>query len=151
MRFIAHRANLHGPDTQTENKPETIDAAILRGFECEIDVWFLNGTFWLGHDCPDTQISYEFLQERHTMLWIHCKNLEALLVLRSEFNCFYHDKDVYTITTKGHIWGNIGSPMNSNVIQVMPEKAGVFSFDCAGICTDFPVKYESIYRQTMKQ
>lgn len=151
MRFIAHRANLYGPNKQSENKQDTIETAISLGFDCEIDVWYLNNTLWLGHDYPETLTSYEFLEKHNDRLWVHCKNLEALLMLKTKFNCFYHDKDVYTITTKGHIWGNVGSPMNSQVIQVMPERAGVFSFDCAGICTDFPVHYKDIYIATLEQ
>lgn len=150
MRFIAHRGNLYGPNKQTENKPDTIVVAISLGFDCEIDVWFLNGTLWLGHDYPTTLISYEFLQQYADKLWVHCKNLEALLELRHKFNCFYHDKDIYTLTTRGYIWGNIGSPMNTEVIQVMPERAGVFSFQCAGICTDVPVHYKNIYITTLE-
>lgn len=151
MRFIAHRANLYGSNKLTENKPETINTAISLGFDCEVDVWFLNGTFWLGHDCPETMIDREFLETHKKWLWVHCKHLEALVVLKDDFNCFYHDKDVYTLTSKGNIWGNIGSPMNPLAIQVMPERAGVFSFNCAGICTDLPVHYKDIYMRTLNQ
>lgn len=150
MLFIAHRGNIYGPNKNDENTIETIEHAISMGFDCEIDVWHLNGVFWLGHDYPQRIVEYEFLEKNTDRLWVHCKNLDALLHLRNHFNCFYHDKDVYTITTKGHIWGNIGSPMNENVIQVMPEKANVFSFDCAGICTDFPIQYRDIYIKTIK-
>lgn len=145
MKIIAHRANLNGPDTVTENKPESIEHAIDLGFDCEIDVWFVNGVFMLGHDFPETIVSIEFLTKFHDFLWIHCKNIDALLCLKDNFNCFYHDKDTYTITTLGNIWGNIGSPMNKDIIQVMPEKASVFSYECAGICTDYPFRYRDIY------
>lgn len=145
MRFIAHRANLHGPNKQTENTIDAIVHAISLGFDCEIDVWFLGNTYWLGHDYPNTCISHEFLEEHRDHLWIHCKHLDSLLKLQNGFNCFYHDKDIYTITTKGYIWGNIGSPTNANVVQVMPEKSNVFSLDCLGICTDFPVHYRDIF------
>lgn len=151
MRFIAHRGNLYGCNKQTENKPETICAAIALGFDCEVDVWVLNNTFWLGHDYPETRIAREFLETYKEWLWVHCKNLEALVLLKNDFNCFYHDKDVYTLTSKGNVWGNIGSPMNSTVIQVMPEKSGVLSFTCAGICSDIPVHYKNIYMRTLEQ
>lgn len=151
MKFIAHRGNLYGPQPNYENKPETIEKAISLGFDCEIDIWFLEGAYWLGHDYPETRTTYEFVFEKRKNIWVHCKNLDALLKLTSVCNCFYHDKDVYTITSRGDIWGNIGSPMNPHVIQVMPEKACVFSFECAGICSDFPVHYKNIYMGSLEQ
>jgi hypothetical protein len=141
MKIIAHRGNLFGPDGKTENKPNTIRSAIEKGFDCEIDVWYVNGVYFLGHDYPETSISLEFLETYRDRLWVHCKHLESLIQLKNEFNCFYHDKDLYTLTSRGYIWGNINSPCNPNAIQVMPEKSGIFSTECAGICTDYPFQY----------
>ena len=39
MIFIAHRGNFSGPDKATENSVQSIDAALLKGFDVEIDVW----------------------------------------------------------------------------------------------------------------
>jgi len=141
MKIIAHRGNLHGPDPSNENKPKTIMKALALGLDCEIDVWYIRGKYYLGHDFPETPVSYEFLDFFCEHLWIHCKHLDALLQLKDEFNCFYHDKDIYTLTSKGYIWGNINSPTHSQVVQVMPEKGGTFSPDCYAICTDYPFKY----------
>jgi hypothetical protein len=144
MKIIAHRGNLEGPNKSTENKPETICSAIERGFDCEIDVWRIDDQLWLGHDEPQYVTSLSFLTHYHTRLWIHCKNLEALTYLKDDFNCFFHDKDVYTLTSRGYIWGNISSPCNSFVIQVMPELTETFSTQCYGVCTDYPIRYASI-------
>jgi len=141
MKFIAHRGNLYGPDKDKENKPETIEEAIRHGFDCEIDVWYIHERFYLGHDYPETPISLDFLTNHLDRLWIHCKHIDSLIILKDKFNCFYHDKDIYTITTKGFIWGNINSPCNKHIIQVMPEKSGVLSSECCGVCTDFPFRY----------
>lgn len=143
MRIIAHRGNLYGPDKDKENRIETIQEAIRRGFDVEIDVWYLQDTFYLGHDFPETVVSLEFLQDNADRLWIHCKHLASLIVLKDTFNCFYHDKDIYTLTSKGYIWGNINSPCHPLAIQVMPEKSGTFSLACYGICTDYPFRYAS--------
>jgi hypothetical protein len=144
VKIIAHRGNIEGPDPATENTPEVIERAIALGFDCEIDVWYLCGQYYLGHDFPQLPISYEFLETHGKSLWIHCKHLDALLQLKDSFNCFYHDKDIYTLTSCGYIWGNINSPTHPLVVQVMPEKSGTFSPDCYAICTDFCQKYRSL-------
>jgi hypothetical protein len=144
MKVIAHRGNLRGPDPKNENKPETIKQAIEAGFDCEIDVWYIREGYYLGHDYPETPIPYSFLEFYSEHLWIHCKHLDSLIRLKDSFNCFYHDKDIYTLTSRGYIWGNINSPCNKDVIQVMPEKCGVLTTDCCGICTDYPFRYKML-------
>lgn len=144
MKIIAHRGNLTGPNPATENKLETILAAIQAGFDCEIDVWYVNGSYFLGHDFPETRVPLSFLETFSDYLWIHCKHLDSLVKLKDRFNCFYHDKDIYTVTSKGYIWGNINSPTHSDAVQVMPEKSGTFSTQCFAICTDYPFRYRSI-------
>ena len=137
MRIIAHRGNLHGPNPTTENREETIVNALSEGFDCEIDVWRIDGRIWLGHDGPEHESSLDFLTQHGSKLWVHCKNLDALIALKDQFNCFFHDKDTYTLTSKGFIWGNIGSPTTDKVICVMPPgDHGV----CLGVCTDYPMR-----------
>ena len=128
MILIAHRGNLYGPNPEKENKPDTIEEAINHGF-------------YLGHDYPETPITIDFLNKYVNHLWVHCKHLDSLVRLKDSFNCFYHNRDVYTLTSKGYIWGNINSPTHSQIIQVMPEKSETFSMNCCGICTDYPFRY----------
>ena len=135
MLIIAHRGNLNGPDPATENREETIITALSHGFDCEIDVWKIGDQLWLGHDGPEHATSIEFLNTYNLRLWVHCKNLDALIALKDQFNCFFHDKDTYTLTSRGYIWGNIGSPTTKNVICVMPP--GEIG-ECLGVCTDYP-------------
>jgi hypothetical protein len=139
--IIAHRGNINGPNPATENREDTIMTAINLGFDCEIDVWKVDEHLWLGHDGPEHETTIEFLEANHSKLWIHCKNLDALLALKDNYNCFFHDKDTYTLTSKGYIWGNIGSHMTSQTIQVMPEKASKISNAYLGVCTDYPFCY----------
>ena len=145
MKFIAHRGNLEGSDKTNENTIHAIKHAVSCGFDCEIDVWVLDDEVWLGHDSPDTKITPEFLEEYNANLWVHCKNIDALLRFKNKHNCFFHDKDQYTLTSNGTVWGNINSPIQKIGIQVMPELASIFSFECAGICTDYPIKYRNMY------
>ncbi len=144
MRIIAHRGNVYGPDPSTENKPATIRKAISLGFDCEIDVWYINGQYFLGHDYPETPVTIDFLIFYSDHLWIHCKHIDSLVRLKDDFNCFYHDKDIYTLTSRGYIWGNINSPCHPLAIQVMPERSGTLSTNCYGICTDYPYRYSQV-------
>ena len=52
--------------------------ALDEGFECEIDLWFIDNGFYLGHDSPNEIIDEDFLLKYSDFLWIHCKNIEAL-------------------------------------------------------------------------
>jgi hypothetical protein len=56
MILISHRGNISGPNPEQENHPDYIWAAIQAGYDVEVDVWFENGKFMLGHDEPQ----YEF-------------------------------------------------------------------------------------------
>ncbi len=42
IKIIAHRANLNGPDHETENTPASINKAIKLGFDVEVDIWYIN-------------------------------------------------------------------------------------------------------------
>lgn len=122
MKFIAHRGNVHGKIQSLENKPSHIDTALNLGYDAEIDVWILNNVIYLGHDEPETEILLSFLEKRSEKLWCHAKNLEALeFLIEKRFNCFFHDKDDYTLTSKGNIWAYPGTKLNKNTICVMPE------------------------------
>jgi len=51
MIVLAHRGNLHGPDPEHENSPDSIAAAISRGFGIETDVRRApDGGFYISHD-----------------------------------------------------------------------------------------------------
>ena len=52
MKLISHRGNLIGADPGKENRPSYIKSALKLGYDVEIDVWNLNGTWFLGHDDP---------------------------------------------------------------------------------------------------
>ena len=61
MILISHRGNLNGK-TDDENKPKYIEQALNQGFDVEIDVWYIDNQFWLGHDKPQYKISEGFLE-----------------------------------------------------------------------------------------
>ena len=141
MFFISHRGNMNGPNQNDENKIDYIMHAIDNNFDVEIDLWFKNKKFFLGHDEPQFRVDSKFLEDQK--LWCHSKNSDALKEL-SKLNChfFWHNTDDYTITSKGFIWIYPGKPILKNGICVMPEKIKNINIDCRGICSDFINSYK---------
>ena len=87
MKLIAHRGLVNGPDSNLENLPGQILQALQAGYDCEIDVRYINNKWMLGHDNPDFEVPFEFLKQPG--LWIHAKNLDALHVLGADKSLNY--------------------------------------------------------------
>lgn len=151
MKLIAHRGNINGPNLINENNPDYLLETIKLGYDCEIDVHFVNNELFLGHDFPTYKININYLLNNCNKFWIHCKNLEALDYLYNfnELNIFWHENDRYTLTSKKYIWSYIGVNTTKNVICVMPELAytdsnfieiinnKIVNNNLYGICTDY--------------
>jgi len=153
MIIIAHRGNIDGPSVN-ENDPIWIDHVISMIIEnkiqvtgLEIDVWFQDEKFFLGHNFPKFEISkgIEWFFEKKEYLWCHAKNIPAFekLLNANYIKTFMHDKDDACLTSDGHIWTfpNSELPLTSRSIAVMPERTN-WTFDeilsCQGVCTDYP-------------
>lgn len=138
IKLIAHRGNMEGP-TKWENHPDYLLRTLSQGFDCEVDVWLVDGKIFLGHDRPEHMVKKAFLEK--TGFWLHAKNLEALNYLLTQgLICFWHENDAYTITSNGFIWANIGKPVNHNTILVSLSKDDFFeslSVNPYGICSDY--------------
>jgi len=141
--LISHRGNVNNKNPDRENNPYYILDAIFSGYDVEIDVWFDNNTFILGHDSPQYEVSGEFLTQKG--LWIHCKNISALseLIKNIECNCFFHDTDDVVLTSKNYLWTYPGKALYSNSICVLPELSEACDIsNVAGICSDFIGRYK---------
>jgi len=142
MKLIAHRGNLNGPNDR-ENQPTYILESLILGYDCEIDVRYIDGFLFLGHDNPDYEINISFLLNNSEKLWIHCKNVEALdfLLDYSSLNIFWHQEDNYTITSKGFIWCYPKMKTTNKSIILMPEWNNFEIPETGyGICSDYIVK-----------
>ena len=121
MLLIAHRALINGkPDG--ENHPEQVEYCLEHGLSVEIDVWYTDDSFWLGHDNPQHRVDVDFLMQ--PKLWIHCKDIESAMLLRHypSLNTFTIDKDDFTITSKNWLWlSPTYGKSYKGVICVMPE------------------------------
>ena len=145
MILIAHRGNLNGQQVDLENSPGYIDQALNLGFDVEIDLWHEQGQLYLGHDNTQYPTEIGWLYARKNNLWVHCKNIEALLymqTLRATFNYFWHDNDTVTLTSKGFIWAYPGKQPIFSSIAVMPEINNDDVGQCFGVCSDYPARYK---------
>lgn len=146
MILISHRGNINGRMESLENKPTQIDMAIKQGYDVEIDIWYKDGILWLGHDKPDYDIDLRFLTDRITKLWVHCKNIEAVVYFTKifqeyPFNFFWHQEDDITLTSLNHIWAYPGKQPIKGSIAVMPELFNDKTTKCLGICSDYISNY----------
>lgn len=136
MKVISHRGNLSGP-SNLENNPNHILNCLSKNIECEIDVWNIDDKFYLGHDSPQYFIDSGFLELEG--LWCHCKNLKALNnLIKKNINCFWHQNDDFTLTSKGFIWTFPHKEVGENSVIVdtslnWKDK----NYNCYGICTDY--------------
>ena len=140
--LISHRGNINGPNPDKENHPEYIEDALRAGFDVEVDVWKINGKFWLGHDKPQHEVSWDFLSRPG--LWCHAKNVSALEdMITINAHCFWHENDTTTLTSQNFLWTYPGKQLLKRSICVMPEsiKKDQDLSLCAGICSDFIEKY----------
>ena len=135
MILISHRGNLNGKSDR-ENQPEYINEALDQGFDVEVDVWYIDNQFWLGHDKPQYKVSDGFLE--HPNLWCHAKNLAALdAMLYNNIHCFWHETDQFTITSKGYIWTFPGEMVSDRSVIVHKGNDWTGKYNCFAVCTDY--------------
>tara|TARA_R110000737_G_C14281514_1_gene432343 strand:- start:79 stop:513 length:435 start_codon:yes stop_codon:yes gene_type:complete len=138
MIKISHRGNLKGPNPNHENQPNYIDKSISKGYDCEVDVRYIGGKIFLGHDKAQYLIDIGWLYKRKTKLWIHCKDLDTLSRFATHypnFNYFFHESDLGVLTSFHYIWSTNNV---NNGILVMPEIYNTKpNGETLGICSDF--------------
>jgi len=142
MILISHRGNINGREPEKENHPEYINAALAQGYDVEIDVWYVDGLFYLGHDEPVYNVPLSYLEKNG--LWCHCKNLACLSrFYHTNINYFWHQTDDATLTSKKFVWTYPNKELFPNSIAVLPETTSWVNFDkCVGICSDVIYLYK---------
>lgn len=139
MILISHRGNINGPSPD-ENNPTLILATLALGYHVEIDVWFVDDKFMLGHDQPTYEVDSSFLIR--SRLWCHAKNVDALIELNNlnVTHYFWHQEDDCTLTSSHYIWTYPGKVLTEQSIAVMPELVMDICDlpkNIAGVCSDF--------------
>jgi hypothetical protein len=150
MIYIAHRANIDGPNPDLENSPKYIEKALEKGFFVEIDVWFFDDEIFLGHDFPEYKTTLDFID--NPKIFCHAKTPQTLeYLIENNVHCFSHDQDECVLTSRNYIWTFPGKKLTSKSICVMPERyidldTELQSNDqiknCFGICSDFVEKIQ---------
>ncbi len=144
MILIAHRGNTEGPKSEYENYPQYITEALKSGYDVEIDVWFVQNKFYLGHDGPKYEVPQIFLENKK--LWCHAKNLNALEAMASlDAHYFWHQNDDVTLTSRGIVWTYPDKPLIKNSICVLPELYNSeIDENAMGICSDYISRYRNL-------
>lgn len=141
MKIVAHRGNLFGPDEKKENTLSSIEKCLSLNIEVEIDIFFMDGSFFLGHDYPKMAIGKDFLIRNKNKLWIHCKNSDALFELsKTKTNFFWHQEDDFALTSKKNIWTYPKKKVCEKSIIVCQTKKQTKEYrtkNILGICTDW--------------
>jgi hypothetical protein len=140
MKIISHRGNLTGRNPEQENHPSYIQAAIDAGYDVEVDVWYVDGEYYLGHDSPQYRVYGTWLKELQEVLWCHAKNAAALeQMLSAGLHCFWHETDRYTLTSRGIPWCYPDNHMAGGITVVKDYPADYhLPVDALGVCTDYP-------------
>jgi hypothetical protein len=142
MKFISHRGNINGSNKNSENHPKYINSALDKGYDVEIDVWFLNNKWFLGHDIPQYEVEDNFLI--NNKFWIHAKNGDSFykLLQNHTSNVFWHTTEDWILTSKGYIWTYPNKKLYPESVCVLPELG--YNGDlkkCHGICSDYILEY----------
>lgn len=137
MKIISHRGNLNGINKDTENNPHHI-IEVLKKFDVEIDVWFIENKWYLGHDEPQYEVDCHFFTDT---MWLHCKNLDACTKLSdTNLNWFWHENDQMTLTSKGYKWVYPNIYIQNGITVEFGHNKNLPNY-IMGICTNYPDKY----------
>jgi hypothetical protein len=146
MIIVSHRGNVSGRNADRENSPSYIDEAISHGYDVEVDVWCINGSYYLGHDEPQHEVTKEWLFERP--LWCHAKNASAMeQMMLDGLCCFWHESDKFTLTSDGFLWCFPGNYSRFGVTVHLEECVALPPEFCYGICTDFAHQWRNKWKQ----
>lgn len=132
-----------GPNPERENTPSYIDTTISAGYEVEVDVNYINGKFYLGHDTPDYEITLNWMELRKGDIWFHCKNVESASELGKlyGFKFFCHTSDAFVLTSTNHIWvHDLAMSLGTQCIIPLLSDEDIYDFKndiVYGVCTDY--------------
>jgi len=149
--LIAHRGLLNGPNKDKENTLSAVLSARQLGYDVEIDLWFQDGYWWLGHDKPQYKIDFDWLRmiDRRDYLdthhlWIHAKTIQTLYQLqkqRWQSHIFFHENDPVVLTNTGYLWTYPGQELTQLSVCVMPEWTDAIlrckQLNIYAFCSDF--------------
>jgi hypothetical protein len=127
--IIAHRGLLTGPDTVLENTLEQLRKNFQNQIISEVDIWYQEDTFYLGHDSPTYKISLDWILQNKKYILIHAKNVEAFAIFQKlqsrdgiDLHYFFHTSENVVFTSRGYIIPYVGEDVYDGWIYMMPER-----------------------------
>lgn len=144
MKIISHRGNLSGSDHSMENRPIYIEQAVDAGYDVEVDVWWVDGGFFLGHDTPQYGVDLNWLES--LPLWCHAKNDQAFCkMLSTNLHFFWHETDRFTMTSRRIPWCFPGNYQKHGVTVIKQSPREIkLDGEVFGICTDYPIEWRTV-------
>ena len=145
MFLISNNGNLNGKNPLMENNPMACDNVRHMGYDVKIDVWLTDKGWFLGNEKPQFSIEFEYLLRDG--FWCQAKNIGALreMIQHEQINCFWHQQDNYTVTSKKFVWAYPGFyGTGERTIAVKPSEdmnINLFYGVCANDFTTFLSKY----------
>lgn len=145
MIFIKHRAGIR--DLRDLNEK----------LHAEIDVRYVDGAFYIGHDEPEEELEYSELKDVLPFLWVHCKNIEAYRRLlenhENEIKFFVHNADDFAVVKGGYYWTTEPKALilpGTVLMDVMgtgylPETMSHILSEAYAICSDYLESWRAIY------
>lgn len=149
MIRVAHRGNISGSNSESENDPDHIREALAQGFHVEVDAWLKDGSFLLGHDGPRYAVDLSFF--RNSRVWTHCKNTHAFIRLSRlpDANCFMQEADDVAMTSRGFLWTHSNCPFHGDrsiLTRLGPFDGNLHTYGIGapyGVCSDYPSTYDA--------
>lgn len=135
--LIAHRGNINGPNPAKENSPLYVQDALDKGFDVEVDVHYVSGEWFLGHDKPKYNVNQSWLEREH--IWCHAKDIYTLhmMLMYPAINCFWHQDDDCALTSYGYIWAFPINTIGPKCICVFNRIVNSYiPLNCGGVCAD---------------
>lgn len=145
---IAHRGLRNGPNADIENTIPLLEKNIRSCITSEVDVWYRDNKYWLGHDAPACEITLDWLVTHRDYLLIHAKDLVTFHTLtryKDEhgilLHIFYHTDEDVVLTTQDICIVYPGKEVLKGWMSMMPERANhVSTLRSVAICSDYSSK-----------
>lgn len=112
---------------------------MARGFDVEIDVWYIENQLFLGHDNPDFNESVDIERLISEYLWVHAKSIETLYYLISKpVHVFFHQEDNVTLTSRNILWTYPGRKLTPRSVCITHVEEVLDDYrQCYGLCSDY--------------
>lgn len=140
--YISNRGNLTGMNSYKENSPDYIQIAIDSGFDCVVDVSYMEGVVYFGTANHLYIVDLEFIAKNNEKLWLRCANpqtLQYFFSLNNQIKCIMFLLNEQ-LTSNQTLWLSSYNDIQSynQIIIVMPEWSNWKTYSNAlGVCSNY--------------